>query len=589
MEVTYIQSTNNLSISCHPYEADYPRSLPNRKYVGKLKVWLAPCIRVNAQIIHDAWFGHTRINVNAEAREAILKTLDGSKIVKEPFPSDFKFKKPCYPHQKKGLDYIYSLQNSALFVEMGLGKSKMALDKIGCHYLEGNTNAILVVCPCSIRFNWIEEIKTHCPVEYEFEVAELKTTSNIKAVTKFINYKTSKLKILIVGVESLQAGKAIKICSEYIAKHDTSVVVDEAHTIKTYDAARTKNLIAMSRGTKYRMIMTGTPVSQGILDLYGQFQFLDPNIIGIGDFYSYKYRYTISEKIELKRKNETDKKREVYLVVGHKNISELMEIIRPFVFQCTKAEALELPDKIRIKRYVTLTKDQLNLYNEVKTERVALIPNTDDLRVIVKNVLSLYMSLQQIVGGFVSRGTGEYNANGKEIRETIALGVKDKNPKIMELKSIIDELPDGEQVIIWAKYRAEVFLIAQQLERYKTDKFEKSCAVFLDKTDTEREQIKKDILDKKVRYFISTAKSGGTGLTMNTAAYVVYFSNSFSQLEKAQSEDRNHRIGQKRNVTYIDLVAKGTVDENILTALRNKKNLSDYVKDCLKNGDNPLL
>ena len=583
MQVIYNESNNNLIVVCNPYEKDLPKALPNRRYSNKIKAWLVPCNRINARLITETWFNDRRVNISDKVRKIIVGALEGPIVIKKPFPSKYRFKHVCYEHQKKALDYIYSLKKSALFVEMGLGKTKIAQDKMGVHYLEKKINALLVVCPYSIRFNWVVEFSKHCAVPYDIAVIDLKTTSDVRKIDSYINKKIDTLKILIVGVESLQSGRAIAKCSTFIDTHKAGVIVDEAHTIKTHSASRTKNLIAISKNAVYKLIMTGTPVSQGILDLYGQFLFLDPNIMGVGDFWSYKARYTITEEIRVGGNRKINK------VVGYKNVEELLEIIKPFVFQCTKDEALDLPDKVKIKRYVTLTKEQQKLYNEIKNERVAILPNISDVKIpdtmlVVQYILTMYTTLQQVLGGFVTRGTGEYTSTGNEIRETLPVVIRDKNPKILELKNIIAELVDSEQVIIWAKYRAEVFMIAQQLEYYMTDKFEKGCEIFIDKTDEERKQIINNMNNKKTRYFISTHKSGGTGITLNTVSYVVYYSNSFSQLERSQTEDRNHRIGQKRKVTYIDLVVKDTVDTTILKALKDKKDLADYVKECLSDG-----
>lgn len=577
MEITYNERSNALHIKTKIYENDQVRALPNRKFSNRLGMWIAPCLRMNMLHIYNTWDLEGQY-ISPQAKLKILESVNGDKIQKKPFPNNIDFVYPPYEHQEKALDYVYSLPNSALFLEMGLGKSKIAQDKISCHYVEGDIDAVVIVCPCSIRFNWVEELKTHCAVPYTVFTAELKGTKSQKEAVKYIAQKTDKLKVWIVGVESLQlsTSKAVILTREFIKKHRTAVIVDEAHDIKTHNAARSKNLFDMSRNAVYRMVMTGTPISQGVLDLYGLFHFLDPDILGIGDYYSFRNRYAIMEDLQVGQ-NRVIKK-----VVGYKNIEELMEIIKPFVFQCTKDEALDLPAKTRLKRYVALTAEQKRVYDELRKESVSILDAESDTRVLIKNALSGFTALQQVCGGFVSRGTGEYGANGEEVRETVQLVDSDKNPKLNELKRIIDELPDDEQVIIWARYRAEVFMITEALNRYRTNKFSIGAVSFLDKTDSERKDINLYMQDKKIRFFVSTPMSGGKGITLNSVRYVVYYSNTFPHRDKVQTEDRNHRIGQHRPVTYIDLVAEKTVDEKILYALQQKKDLADYVTECLK-------
>ena len=111
----------------------------------------------------------------------------------------------------------------------------------------------------------------------------------------------------------------------------------------------------------------------------------------------------------------------------------------------------------------------------------------------------------------------------------------------------------------------------------------------MDGDDQSRKQSIADIDTKVARYFISTQMSGGVGLTLNTVNCVVYYSNTFSYLHRVQSDDRNHRIGQIRSVSYIDLVVKSTVDEDILSCLSDKKDLADFVTDCLQDNKKSIL
>jgi SNF2 family DNA or RNA helicase len=538
-------------------------------------------------VIKEKWYPISTIHISDEAKQAIEDVIQGLGIKKNPFPEKFPFKMEPRDYQKRGLDYTYSLNVCAYHMAMGSGKSKMAIDKLSCHFIEGQIKAILMVCPCSVRHVWITQFLEHCPLDYELKIipsSKELTKGVLKELNEYVNIKSDKLKVLVVGTESLQqvGGKALKIATEFMGLNSAAVVVDEAHDIKNAEASRSKNLFNITRKSPYRIVMTGTPVSQGILDLYGLFQFLEPNIIGIGDYWSFKRRYAITQDIQVDG-------RRFKKIVGYQNIDELMDLIRPFTYQVTKEEAAkELPEKIRLKRYVTMNKEQVQVYNDIRKKRVADVMNDkgQPVGVVINHVLAAFTALQQIAGGFVSRGTGQYNNSGKEIRET--LPVTKTNPKITELKKVIDELDDTEQVIIWCRYRAEVALIQKELSGYKTNKFKHDSVVYLDKTAAERSEIEKAMDRKEIRYFISTPNSGGTGLTMNTVAYVVYFSNSQRLLYREQSEDRNHRIGQQRNVTYIDIIAEKTVDERILTSLKDKKDLSEYVKSCLENNRLPF-
>lgn len=586
MRVTYQANKNLLWIDCSMFEYQHPRSLANRKLSTKHKQWIAPCVRMNAKIILATWFDMPDCEITPEAKAAIERAAMDKQVEKIPFPSNFDFKFPPYDFQKKGLDFTYSLDVCGHFVDMGLGKSKMALDKHVQLFLEGKINALLVMCPHSIRFNWVEQVQEHCKISaYKVMIAKHKTKTQRRELDEFIKEKTNELKILIIGTESVsgreekipgtratrRVGTDIDIAYDFVESNRAAVVVDECHMIKNPNSARSKSLCSIAKTIKYRMIMTGTPISQGIMDLYSQMTFLGDDILGIGDFYSFLNRYAVMGGYK-----GTE-------IVGYQNIDELMDIIRPFIYQCRKEDVIDLPSKTFTKRFISLTKEQQEIYNELKKKRVALIPDTDDKRIVVKNILSLFGALQKVCGGFTTRETDEVNRNGKKIRETLLLLPINKNPKIKELKSIIDGLADTEQLIIWSCYNTEIEMIEEALEGYKTSKFERSCDVYNRGDDEYKQRVKSNMNEKKTRYFISTPNSGGMGLTMNTVAYVVYFSNNFSYLHRMQSLDRNHRIGQKRPVTYIDIMAEKTVDEKVLGILHTKKSMADFVSEALDN------
>jgi len=583
MRIKYQGETNTLHIDTKIHENEYVRKLPNRRWSNRYKAWIAPCTRLNARLILDEWEHIQNLNMDVETKNKIQQAGEGIEINRLPFPVNYNFKYKPYAHQIRALDYIYGLRYSALHVEMGLGKTKIAIDKAFCHYQEGGIDIMVVACPCSIRTTWEVAIHEHAPIDnFVIVSAELKTSQNKKDVKNLIHTKTEALKILIVGIESLsrESGEAYQYVNNLLNQGESMFIVDEAHMIKNSEALRTKNHINIGQKAKYRLTMTGTPISQGILDLYGQMQFLSSDILGVGDFYSFKRRYAIEEE------HNYHIGRTIKKVVGYQNVDELMDTIKPFVFTCTKAEALDLPSKVYTKRYVELSKDQAQVYKKLKQDRYVEI---QDITVDVENVLAQYTALQRVAGGYISVGTGEYGTDGIEKRELKNVVKSTNNPKLKELKEIINDLPDNEQLIIWARFRSEVRDIAKELVGHKTDKFKKSSVIFVDGDDQSRKQSIADIDNKVARYFISTQMSGGVGLTLNTVNCVVYYSNTFSYLHRVQSEDRNHRIGQNRSVSYIDIVAKATVDEEILSCLSDKKDLADYVTECLQHNKKSII
>ena len=203
------------------------------------------------------------------------------------------------------------------------------------------------------------------------------------------NVSAGAFKILIVGTESLAAGSAMQFASKFVAVSTrVGMIVDEAHMIKNHSAVRSKNCVKLGNSAAYKVIMTGTPVANGPMDVFMQFEFLDPNIIGIGDFYSFRNRYAIMGGFEQRQ------------VVGYQNLSELIELISPFVYQVRKSEVLsELPPKVYETREISMTDEQKRLYRELAKKNKAV---TGDRGIMVKTVLERMLRLQEVTGGVIT-------------------------------------------------------------------------------------------------------------------------------------------------------------------------------------------
>jgi SNF2 family DNA or RNA helicase len=245
-------------------------------------------------------------------------------------------------------------------------------------------------------------------------------------------------------------------------------------------------------------------------------------------------------------------------VVGYRRLDELQEKLNRFSFRVKKEECLDLPDKLYTKREVELTEEQNKAYSQMKT--LALAQFNQGLTSTV-NALTQIMRLHQIVCGHVKLDNGEI----------ISL----PNKRIEELMNIIEEF-DGK-MIIWANYRHDIEAIKLALQ--KEFGMNAVATYFGDTESEERQEIVERFQDpnSELRFFVGNPRTGGYGLTLTAASVMVYYSNSFDLEVRMQSEDRAHRIGQTKNVTYIDLIAPGTVDEKIVKALREKIDIASQV------------
>jgi SNF2 family DNA or RNA helicase len=207
---------------------------------------------------------------------------------------------------------------------------------------------------------------------------------------------------------------------------------------------------------------------------------------------------------------------------------------------------------------VDLTPEQVKAYNEMKAYAMAQI---DGGLVSTVNALTQLMRLHQIVCGHAKLDDG-----------TI---IELPNKRLEELLAVVEET-DGK-IIIWANYRHDIEAI--KLALAKEYGMNSVATYYGDTVSEERQRIVDDFqnMDSELRFFVGNPSTGGYGLTLTAAHTMVYYSNSFDLEKRLQSEDRAHRIGQTKNVTYIDLIAVGTVDEKIVKALRSKIDIATQV------------
>lgn len=594
MNVVMNDNTGRMHITASISYNDLIRAFPNRKFEKRRGIWVVPIIRRNAQHLLDNIQGKPGVVIAEDVLDHCQNAAAAVAITRrEVFPTWYEFKTTPFPFQRDALDFAWSSPLTAFFMEMGTGKSKTCIDLACARFKARLINALVVYCPVPLRSNWVAEFGIHASVPVETFIADTTMSGFEKKLDAFItaDFGYNKLKVFIIGIESfsqgLGKGKAYGAASKFIRSHHCMQAVDESHKIKGHDASRSLNIEALGRESKYKVIMSGSPVSLGPTDLYQQFQFLSPDIIGLGDYHSFKARYCETGGFQNKQ------------VVGYQNIEELMEIVKPFVYQVKKEDVLtDLPAKTFTKVEVELTKEQRDIYTQVKKERQADLSKLLASRngamtesfaeLICDNVLAAYTALQQICAGYVAYWApdDEADPDGKRHRETVRVIPPEKNPKIAYLMEFIEE-NKGHPLIIWAKFRPEIADIVEALTaKYGEDMV---CQYHGGLNPVERDEQKKKFLESGAMLFVSNQQTGGTGLTLNKASRTFYMSNSFILVDRMQSEDRNHRIGQKNAVVYADVVAKGTVDETIVRAMQDKKDLATYVRDCMDRSPAELL
>ena len=468
--------------------------------------------------------------------------------------TEFLFKTTPYQHQLDALEKSHERKNFALFMEMGCGKSKVAIDNFIHLYRFKKINGVLIIAPKGVYDTWFsKEIPRHIPEDTDYHVVKWSNsnTKKNKESLQTIFEEPERLNILIMNVEALSTKKGTQFITEFLFKRNCMFIVDESTTIKNHKAKRTIAAVRLGKYAYYRRILTGSPVTKSPLDLYSQAYFLDSSLLGFTNYFAFRARYT--NLIERSANGRLFKQ-----VVGYKNLTELNEALLKFSYRILKKECLDLPDKVYLKRTIELTDEQKRVYKDLqKKAKTSLSAGT----VTITHLIAQLVRLHQVSCGFIG-------LDGGGITEL-------PSQRLPELMEILEETRG--KIIIWANYRHFIQKIEKELTKVYGP--ESVGTYYGDVKQERREEVinRFQNLDSPLRFFVGNTQTGGYGITLTAASTVIYYSNNYDLEKRLQSEDRAHRIGQTNKVTYIDIVCEKTVDEKIVKSLRLKQNIAQTV------------
>lgn len=465
------------------------------------------------------------------------------------------YKTKPFAHQYKAFEAGKDKPAFAYLMEQGTGKTKVTIDNAAYLFEQGGIDAMLVIAPNGVHRNWVDdELPTH-----------MSDSANYKALiyrSGSVNTKRWKgdfedlmehqgLAVLAINIDAIITNNGKAILSRFLKERKVMGVIDESTDIKTPGAKRTKVARGMAKYMPYRRILTGTPTGNGNpLDMYSQFAFLDPDIIGQPNYTAFKHEYAIFESRPI-----PGQRFPIQVVKEFKNLDKLQKAIGPYSFRVTKDEALDLPPKLFVKRYFELSKEQRRIYNDLRTQFYAELASGEI--VYAAQVLQRMTRQQQVACGYV----------GVEAGEPVRI-IPGPNPRLEALKEVLEQYPGP--TIIWCRFTKDIDLIMDLLGD-KAVRYDGSV------TNADRDEGKRRFMSGEAEYFVGNPKAGGRGLTLHRAKNVVYYSSYFGLEVRQQSEDRAHRIGLEHPVTYIDIVGEETVDEKVITALRSGMNIANMI------------
>lgn len=557
IKVTFDPKSQRLLFQGGFHFLDLFRSFPSRRFDPKSKAWKMPLVKANytyfAQLIESRQY---QLDLSPETIQALL---DFEKLSAPPahveIPREFftEIAHPPLSHQWDMMDKGWNLRGYALFAAMGTGKTYVTVNMARVRFKTKKIRRVVVICPQTLRRTWRREFEKWAPGMAEcFNLGD----SGYEA---WCNEPTNKLKVLCVSVEGLGISTRLyDLVYKFLEGGGVMAVCDESSRIKNPEAKRTQRAIALASLCDYRMILNGTPIAKGIQDLWSQYEFIDPNIIGTGDYWAFKTRYVVMGGYENKQ------------IIGYSNVEELMKMIQPHTLEVDK-KVLNLPPKIYKTRTIEPTPEQNRLFEKILTGI------GDGPLIQVQNVLERMLRLQQVIGGFEPRTDPE-----TMITTTVPLA---KNPKMDDLMEFINDNYHGTKFIIWARYIPEIELIRESLRKKYGDM---AVLDYYGATSAEDRATAEDRYcgDPTARFLVGNPSAAGLGLTLisgeNDVMY--YYSGTFAYIDRTQSEDRNHRIGQSNTVVVMDAVMEGSLDEAIQGAIREKKDMDQYVKDWIAAG-----
>jgi len=462
----------------------------------------------------------------AEIEKQFHELINNCELERKKVPLHERLKDDVVPvyddmslrHQVNALRFCCSMKVTALFADTGTGKTKIAIDLAISRYEAGQIKKVLVFLPVSTKKNFMAEIQKWC-IDY----ADL-------------NWK-------LIGHESMgSSNRAVFEAIDFVDS-ETQIIVDESHMIKGPIAKRSKRIKMVCDRTSFKIVMTGTPVTDNVHNLYMQYAMLSDLIIGVRNWLKFEEKYLI-----MGGRNGDE-------IIGYKNIDHLMGLLEPYTYQITKEECLDLPAKTFRVHKVGLNERQSEHYYYEK-ERLLEIIQRDDFQ--ATDIFQVFTRMQQISCGFYHPRNGEIEMLG--------------NPKLELFKNI----PDDEQVIIFCKYIIEVEMVITHFGR-------ENCALFNGQNPKERDAELSEFVAGRKHYFVATMQSGGTGLNgLQLSSFrIVFFSNSFSYFQRKQSIGRIDRQGQTREMFIHDFNTDAGIDLRIMQNLHRKSNLADEIKKLM--------
>lgn len=437
-----------------------------------------------------------------------------------------------YNHQKIAIKLSLKRKSFALFLETGTGKTLIALINSKIRMKHNQIDKCIIVCPKSVVLTWVDEMrKVELSPIYIYNSTKKERE---KIVKKF--FSDEKERYLVINYDSIIRMQDILI---NFLNPKVMLIFDETTFIKNPRAKRTKVSMKMSDRARYKLILSGTPITNNLMDVFSQMYIIDKSYFGYS-WYKFRENFFIPDYM---RWNWRPKEETYYKV--EKCLSEVS-------YRIKKEDCIDLPPKIYEKHYIFLTEEQRKMYDDMANKMITRYENEE---ISVNTILAQMQKLQQIINGFIYNDDNTYTFHTSKLDAVLEIIETNFNSKI----------------IIWVYYNADKEVLYDKLKQLNYN---------IDILDSNNVDIVLDKIKKSGQYIIiSNPASCGYGINLTGIDICIYYSNSFNSILRYQSEDRCHRIGTKNKVVYIDIIAKDTIDEKIFYCLKKKQDLMKEILD----------
>lgn len=518
-------------------------------------------------------------------------------------------KNNLYKHQEIALERYRKASAIPLFFDPGTGKTLTSLLIAEAKYNAGEIDALLVIAPNGVHKQWaVEEIPKW--------LSDVNTTVQWRKNKKLF-FVEGALNIVCINIEQFSTKTKYLDYVEWVNSHKAMIILDEATRIKNPKAIRTQRLLyefnhVVRRGktilssepkTVARAILTGTPVTNGPFDVWSMFEFLQPGYFGI-NWYGFQNKYGMFHAIQvngrvirilinedawdqIKACDSFEKANALYGVNlstydmiqqqdsyqgPFKNVEQLRDKMLEIAMFVKIEDCIDMPDRVYNRKLLDMSLEQARVYNELETYFIATYK---DEKVEAKSKLTAYIRLQQIASGFVS----SEQVPEEEIEDPPPNKIVwfDDLPKIDQLLVDCEEVvgstdnPTG-QVIVVCHFSAEAEKIFDSLQ----------AAGYHCCLQTGWKKVGSIDGFKQGKYSIMVANIRVISMGFNLQElchHMIFYSNTFSLEDRIQVEARIYRAGQKQKCIYMDYVMKDTIDMKVYAALKQKKQLADYIRE----------